>query len=100
MFRLGDIVEVQMSFVVFPVKAGRSQMKLILRSIALLNGSFSQVGCNIFERYHLLISIQVACVERLRQNMKIPLAPRMLKRRIGYDEDGMAADAKRRAMTE
>ena len=43
LFHIGDIVEAQISFVVFPGKNGQRNMRLILRSIALLNGHFTQV---------------------------------------------------------
>ena len=42
-FRNGDIVQVQLSFVVIPVKGGHCKMLTVLRSLALLDGSFSQV---------------------------------------------------------
>jgi hypothetical protein len=39
-FRNGDIVQVQLSFVVIPVKGGHRKMLTILRSVALLDRSF------------------------------------------------------------
>ena len=41
MFRVGDIVQVQLSFVVIPIKAGRRKMLTILRSLALLDEAFT-----------------------------------------------------------
>lgn len=41
MFRVGDIVQVQLSFVVIPVKAGRRRMLTVLRSLALLDEAFT-----------------------------------------------------------
>ena len=41
MFWVGDIVQVQLSFVVIPVKAGRRKMLTILRSLALLDKVFT-----------------------------------------------------------
>lgn len=41
MFRVGDIVQAQLSFVVIPVKAGRRKMLTILRSLALLDKAFT-----------------------------------------------------------
>jgi hypothetical protein len=41
MFRVGDIVQVQLSFVVIPVKAGRRRMLTVLRSLALLDAAFT-----------------------------------------------------------
>lgn len=42
MFRIGDIVEIQVSFVMVPLKGDRYKMITVLRSIALINGAFSQ----------------------------------------------------------
>jgi hypothetical protein len=42
-FRIGDIVEVQMSFVGIPLKGQNFKMLSVLRSIALLDGTFSRV---------------------------------------------------------
>lgn len=42
-FRVGDIVEMQISFVVIPVKGEQYRMVSILRSIALIDGTFSKV---------------------------------------------------------
>ena len=38
---MGDIVEVQLSFVVIPVKGGRRKMLTVLRSLALLDGDYT-----------------------------------------------------------
>ena len=43
MFRVGDIVQAQVSFVVIPLKGGRRKMISVLRSLALLDGSLSTV---------------------------------------------------------
>jgi len=42
-FRVGDIVEAQVSFIAVPLKDKKYKMIVVLRSIALLNGTFSQV---------------------------------------------------------
>lgn len=47
-FRPGDIVEAQVSLVTFPAKEGRSVMRLMLRSLALLDGQFAQVCSTTF----------------------------------------------------
>ena len=38
-FNPGDIVEAQVSLIIFPVKEGQSVMRLMLWSLALLDGS-------------------------------------------------------------
>ena len=42
-FRVGDIVEAQVSFIAVPLKDRKYKMIVVLRSIALLNANFSQV---------------------------------------------------------
>ena len=42
-FHVGDIVEAQVSFIVAPLKNKKFKMIVVLRSIALLNSTFSQV---------------------------------------------------------
>ena len=41
MFRVGDIVQAQLSFVIIPVKAGRRKMLTVLQSLALLDAAFT-----------------------------------------------------------
>ena len=49
-FKIGDIVELQMTSIVIPVRDGRYKMLLQLHSIALLNGGLSQVSGKFFNR--------------------------------------------------
>src|SRR6266704_1117474 len=46
-FRLGDIVEAQVSFVVIPVRGGRRKMLTVLRSLALIKGNFKKVSTKL-----------------------------------------------------
>ena len=43
MFRIGDIVEAQVSFIVIPVKGGRRKMLTVLRSLALIKETLKKV---------------------------------------------------------
>jgi len=43
-YRIGDIVEVQVSFAVFPMKEAKYKMALILRAIALLDHAETDVS--------------------------------------------------------
>lgn len=43
-FRVGDIVEVQVSFIVIPVKGGRRKMLTVLRSLALIKANSKKVS--------------------------------------------------------
>jgi hypothetical protein len=49
MFRVGDIVQAQLSFVVIPVKAGRRRMLTVLRSLALLDEAFTINSVSLLE---------------------------------------------------
>jgi hypothetical protein len=42
-FQEGDIVEIQVSFIVIPLREQNSRMSVVLRSISLLEGKFTQV---------------------------------------------------------
>lgn len=42
-FQEGDIVELQVSFIVVPLRNQKSRMNIVLRSIGLLEGKFTQV---------------------------------------------------------
>lgn len=76
MFRIGDIVQVQISFVVIPIKGGRRKMLTVLRSIALLDGTFSKQITN----------------SNTQITKQVPSKMKTLKRRIGYDEVDEAAE--------
>jgi hypothetical protein len=48
-FQEGDIVELQLSFILIPLRDQKSKMSVVLRSISLLDGQFTQVS-QIFKR--------------------------------------------------
>ena len=48
-FRLGDIVEAQLSFMAIPVR-NKYRMRVILRSIALVNNEYSEVSILLYVR--------------------------------------------------
>ncbi|KAF8875565.1 hypothetical protein BD779DRAFT_1450017, partial [Infundibulicybe gibba] len=76
-FRKGDIVEVQVSFVVVPLKEQRYKMMGVLHAIALLDTSFSQ--------------------EATRKRSMTATIPRTtvvsLKRKVGYETEGQKKKA-------
>ena len=43
-FREGDIVEVQVTIVVTPIRNGQRKLRVVLHSIALVNGSYGKVN--------------------------------------------------------
>ena len=46
-FQEGDIVELQVSFIVVPLRDQKSRMCTILRSISLLDGEYTQASDSI-----------------------------------------------------
>ncbi|KAF8873465.1 hypothetical protein BD779DRAFT_1679176 [Infundibulicybe gibba] len=68
-FRVGDLVDVQLSFVIVPLKEQRYKMVTVLHSIALVNGSFSQEARK-----------KRAATSNLLSTVTAPT----LKRRVGY----------------
>jgi len=43
---MGDLVQVEMSFITMPTKGGKQKLKAILRTIALINDTFAKVRTN------------------------------------------------------
>jgi hypothetical protein len=89
---MGDIVEAQLSFVVFPIKEAKFKMALILRAIALLDHTETDVSQSIyyipFQRLKKKQHIQKAlhCRSSIsRPSTTLPPVTR-LKRKAGYDE--------------
>jgi len=79
MFRVGDIVQVQLSFVVIPVKAGRRRMLTVLRSLALLDAAFT---------------IKMGEKTRMPPVLAVPT----LKRKVGYNDSEEKRNDKRDKM--
>jgi len=52
-FRLGDIVEVQLSFLAIPIR-NQHRLKPVLRSLALLDNKYSEVYLAVFIAKFLL----------------------------------------------
>lgn len=53
-FQEGDIVELQISFIVVPLRDQQSRMNIVLRSINLLEGKFTQVSESTQAEYRML----------------------------------------------
>jgi len=85
MFRIGDIVQAQISFVVIPIKGGRRKMLSVLRSLALLDGNFSMV-CDIRTKFKPFLNFWQYTTRQ--PAIAIEGAPKLqrLKWKIGYDE--------------
>ncbi|KAK0464105.1 hypothetical protein IW261DRAFT_1575314 [Armillaria novae-zelandiae] len=82
LFRIGDVVEVQCSVIIFKARGARHRMKLVLRAIAMLD-------CNM-----------TLDAKRMSSKHSAPeeTGPKRLKRKIGFtDEDGCDDVATKRA---
>jgi hypothetical protein len=98
-FRVGDVVEAQVSFIAAPLKDNKHKMIVVLRSIALLNATFSQVRTNI--AYPHLQSLLTSMQEALKRRMCKPEPTQRattLKRRVGYGEYYMEVEGRSEAM--
>jgi len=100
-FRVGDIVEVQTTLVAVPIKNGRFKMLKQLRSIALLDSTFTEVRSSTHIRETAILSTkttQDATVNRAKAIVNTPPVLRpTIKRRIGYDNsDDDVSDTRRR----
>ncbi|KAK0496576.1 hypothetical protein EDD18DRAFT_1105682 [Armillaria luteobubalina] len=71
LFRIGDVVKVQCSVIVFKAKGTRHQMKLVLRAIALLN---CDISLDAKRKLNKLLMVEQSSLRRL-------------KRKIGFAED-------------
>ena len=88
-FRVGDIVEAQVSFIAAPLKDNKHKMIVMLHSIALLNATLSQVKTNIAYPHlqSLLMSMQGVLKRRMSEPEPTQRAT-TLKRRVGYIRGG------------
>ena len=95
MFCIGNIVQVQLSFVVIYVKGGRRKMLTVLRLIALLDGTFSKVrkGWKCYERSKTLL-VALLQIANAQTSEQAPSKMQTLKRRIGYDEVNNNAESR------
>lgn len=99
-FQVGDIVEVQVSFIAVPIRDGKWKINTILRSISLFDGSFTQV--RIFPITPLLNNnltvVQDAFVRGVMHRTVPEERPTIsLKRKVGYVEEQVSATRARMA---
>ena len=68
-FQEGDIVELQVSFIVVPLREQKSRMNVVLRSITLLEGKYTQVWTIVGTPIQLCLYIySIYFVGRFRQS--------------------------------
>lgn len=56
---VGDLVQVEMSFVAVPQRDNKRKLKAILRSVALLDDGFAKVRCITDEVKHLMTRLYI-----------------------------------------
>jgi len=90
-FQLGDIVEVQVSFVALPMRDNKARVCMILRSISLLEKEFTQVReRNIRWRETLTEKgSQDSMVKKITGTMQVQKGT--LKRKVGYADEHVSA---------
>ena len=87
-FQLGDIVEVQVSFIAIPLRGSKWKISTILRSITLFEGKFTQVKNRAHLWVQRLTVTQEALVKSLtRKVTSVENVKPTLKRRVGYMEE-------------
>ena len=84
LFHIGDIVEVQLLFVVFPIWEGQYTLRFVLRGITLLDGHFTMVTFTLY--IHFLTMTQIASIEQMQCEIKILNVHSTLKREVGYED--------------
>ena len=95
-FHLGDIVELQVSFIAYPVR-NKHRMKTVLRSLALLDSSHSEVCLALY--IYLVVHLQNMNFQNARMTTTIhqmnspatqtqSTSSPKLKRQVGYEAAG------------
>lgn len=92
-FQDGDIVEIQMSFIVIPLRDQKSRVSVVLRSISLLDGQFTQVS---EVRQEIKAKLKTVMQEAFMKGMAREDVPKTnakpsLKRRVGYSDEELSA---------
>lgn len=90
-FRNGDIVEAQISFIVTPMHGQKSfRLLIVLHAITLLDSKIRVVGIIHHLKKNITKSIcfQKAELARNQAESTVSIIPRIiLKRRVGYEDD-------------
>ncbi|KAF7978588.1 hypothetical protein HWV62_45304 [Athelia sp. TMB] len=82
LFKIGDIVEAQCSFIVIPTRSGQRTMKIILRAMTMLNSDFSKAA-----------RLALWKAEALNTQNTMEVHTKIAHRRtVGYEADAEAED--------
>ena len=86
-FKVGDIVEIQMTIATVPLKKNRFKMINQLRTVALLDGSFTDASAkHVLQFFYQHDHIQLAATNRMKY-INRPTTKVSVKRKIGYDSE-------------
>ena len=93
-FSVGDIVELQVSFRAVPVfgRPRQFRMGIILRSLALIDDSFTKVGDPSSKIVQLLNTSQEASMALARFQLEGPRVIKTLKRRLDFSGNESESD--------
>jgi hypothetical protein len=90
-FRVGDIVEAQISFIVIPLRGDQYKMSAVLRGLTLMDGTHTSVSeklvLNILTINHIQ---QNATMARAAKSIITQPAMKRLTRKVGHDEEQLA----------
>ena len=102
-FRLGDIVEAQLSFAAVPIKDGKQKLLMVLRALTLLDSTPTKASCcELMFGYHVnqwLNNCKNAHMNRLKDIQRQEVVkPKTLKRRVCYSEEDEVVREMRKQM--
>ncbi len=98
-FRIGDIVEVQATIVAIPVKGNKFKTIAQLRSLALIDGSFTEVSTKQNKQNHNCSSVmQKAAMQRTKASIQSAGRKPAIKRKVGYETTDDAITEARRGI--
>ncbi len=101
-FQEGDIVELQISFIVVPLRDQNSRMSIVLRSISLLEGKFTQASDSDPPRptQQFTGAEQDAFVKSASMEKSSKPRTKSLKRKVGYIDEEVSATRTKLAQME
>ena len=87
-FRVGDIVEVQITVAAVPIRNNKFKMISYLRCLALLDGTFTDVSV-LYQIWIIIIWLhaqwKLAMTDRLKATARPTVMKLTIKRKVGYN---------------
>jgi hypothetical protein len=94
-YRVGDIVEIQMTIIGVPLKGRKFKMLTVLRSIALLDSSFTQVKTKPYDHKDNSDQLEQDAAKRRAASLRLKEVEfKTLKRSIRYEDKTKEARAR------